>query len=179
MLRYSIALILLCTAASTPATAAAISLPDQSWQLQMDLGEFNPGRDYLRPDRRSRQLMFRSRDARVDLLVELKPAMAGLQAKDYRDRRREQVETNSPSQVAGKAKSRDEGDVAHLEYVLEGSFKGVPYRQHHFHIFLRSASTRIEVHVAVRDFDESDLAWLDDFRASIEIVTADNTDRSR
>jgi hypothetical protein len=179
MLRFSIALILLCVVASTPATAAAIMLPDQSWHLQMDVSAFNPGKDYLRPDGRSRQLLFRSRDSRVDLLVELKPAMAGLEARDYRDRRREKVETESTAQVAGKAKSRDDGEVAHLEYVLEGSFKGVPYRQHHFHVFLRAASTRIEVHVAFRNFDESDRAWVDDFRASIGIVTTDSPAPSR
>ena len=48
-----------------------MSVDELADHLQMDVSAFNPGKDYLRPDGRSRQLLFRSRDSRVDLLVEL------------------------------------------------------------------------------------------------------------
>jgi hypothetical protein len=105
--------------------------------------------------------------------------MAGLETTDYRDRRKEQVETNSPADVVEEPRTSEDGDVAHLEYVLEGSFRGVLFLQMHFHSFLRSESWRVEVHVAIRNFRESDREWLDAVRASMGIVASDRPTQPR
>jgi hypothetical protein len=179
MIRSFIALMSLLAAVGTPVGATVIAFPDRSAQLELELNGFYLSKDLKRPDGRSRELMFRSEDPRVNLLVELKPAMAGLDAADYRDRRREQIETTSHADAVEEVEISEDGTIAHLEYTLDGSFRGVSFSQMHFHSFFRHESWRVEIHVAIRNFQESDREWLDALRASMSIVVSGESAQPR